>query len=76
MQMYKCDRCGKLIPAEERSLAHIESCMSDLCPECYTEFLRDHTRITNFYTNSLDAVKVKYGMMSISNIIKKGTEKK
>lgn len=74
MQLYKCDRCGKIIQREERLIGHVQDNFADLCFECKEDFTKDLDAIERNYKRNIEALQIKFGMASIKQIIN-GKEK-
>lgn len=71
MQIYKCDRCGKVLEPKDRFCGHIESRSADLCENCWTEFKAEKDSVERLYERQLQHLKVKYGMLSISETLER-----
>lgn len=71
MRMYKCDRCGTMVDPAKRFCGHLDSHIVDLCETCHSEFVKDKELAANHYQRNIDAIKVKYGMTSIKEILTK-----
>lgn len=71
MEIYKCDRCGKIIDRKSRFLGRINGMMSDLCPVCFEEFKKDRALAESMYEKQINAICVKYGLTSIAEMITK-----
>lgn len=72
MRIYRCDKCNRLLEPKERFCGHIEDHIVDLCEVCHTEYKRDVEMAERMYRKNMDAIAVKYGMKSISELLKKG----
>lgn len=75
MQLYKCDRCGKIVPKEERFMGHIHDNFADLCEPCWKEFKKDKEAIERNYNRNIEALQIKFGMASFKKIINGKEEK-
>ena len=72
MELYKCDRCGKLGQKDERMLACVDNDYSDLCPVCWEEYKEDLKAATKLYEKQKHAIAVKYGIKMIMEIMDNG----
>lgn len=70
MQLYKCDRCGTIMNKEVRFSGRVRGYIVDLCENCHKEFTKDLKATKNLYEKNLEAIEVKYGMRTISSLLK------
>ena len=71
MEMWKCDRCHRLVDRSERFLGRINGMWGDLCPVCYEEFRKDEELVESMHQKQLRAICIKYGFATIQAFINK-----
>lgn len=71
MELYKCDRCGKLMNRSERFCGHAYSHIGDYCETCKEELTADITSVENLYQKNINAILIKYGLKTIRETIEK-----
>lgn len=72
MELYKCDRCHKLMAKEERFTGGVDGRYCDLCPTCFEEYKKDFNAATTLYQKQKHAIAVKYGMLTIKEALSDG----
>lgn len=65
MQLFKCDRCGKIVEAPERFWVHIGEDYADLCPQCYEEYKKEKESVDRVYNRNMHVLAVRYGLIKI-----------
>ncbi len=72
MIVYKCDRCGKMVPASECYRAVVLEKSADLCPVCFEEYVKDKAATERQYKKGLKAIAIKYGAITIKEGLNNG----
>lgn len=81
MQIYKCDRCGKVLEPKDRFCGHVACRIADLCENCWHEFNAEKEAVEKrqeqqlrIYEQQLKHLQVKYGMLKITETLERRIE--
>ena len=71
MQVFRCDRCGRIIEYGDRFLGRLNGQMADLCHVCYDEFCKDKASVERLHKKQIEVLSMKYGLTPIKEYINK-----